>query len=70
LPRKLTYLLIQELRYAAAPLLAEPTYLFTNPGATLRSCSTPCWICINAPKACGFDIRLCISGFCNCCKKL
>jgi len=46
------------------------TYLFTNPGATLRNCSTPCWICINAPKACGFDIRLCISGFCNCCRKL
>lgn len=46
------------------------TYLFTNPGATLRNCSTPCWICINAPKACGFDIRLWTSGFCNCCRKL
>lgn len=45
-------------------------YVEAKDGATCRSCSIPCWICIIADIACGLVIRLWTSGLFSCAMKV
>lgn len=53
----------------STPIPTPGAKLGMRPGASVARVCSPCWICISACIALGFDMAAMVSGFCICCRK-